>query len=74
MEDFVEAYVTYELGKMIPRTEYEKLPKIPDYETALKVIRQIQNVMNTPDYDYKFVYDRIGYILGDNNIFYPYEK
>ena len=74
MEDFVEAYVTYELGKKITRRAYERIPPKPDYETALNVIRQIQNVMNTPRYDYKFVYDRIGYILGDNNIFYSYKE
>ena len=42
--------------KIVPIKEYEKTPENPDYETALKVIKEIQNILKESVNDRKIVF------------------
>lgn len=72
--EMIDLRITYELGKSITKYKFDHLPEKIDYETALEVIGKIQEVMNLALPNYQDIYEKIGYILGDSNIYYCVEK
>lgn len=71
--DMIDLRITFDLGKSITMYKFRNLPEEVNYETALKVIKEIQEVMNLPYKNYGEVYEKIGYILGEYNIYYCVE-
>ena len=51
--------VMYSRGiyELVPIEVYQKAPENVDYETALKIIKEIQNILKGSSNDRKIVYD-----------------